>query len=457
MNLKYVKLTNCLRIEEKEINLGKITLIEGSIETGKTSIIDSIRKGLKNEDIRPKFVNGKDKGIVFMQFDEGLEVTRTVKQDNKATLKVSKGGMSPNKPQAFLDELFGDNDFAPIDWLKKKDKEQTEDLLKLLPIKLTEDEIINITGKKVPFINYDQHGLMVCEQVEKCLMEERKETNASVKAYKANIDDAKLDIPYDYDPSLYRDVRLNDLFEEISEVEKINTEIDKAQSNIGNGERLLVLANAEYKTRLHDLEEELERRKNELKQSHGLKVETIFTESKKSHEFINRNTKKDTQELRAKAKQVEEGQSYLRTYDKLKEAEQLHDSCTQEADDLTDVITKIRELPSKLLSKAKSPIPGMGIDKGTVTIDNLPIKNLSDGAKMMLAITIAKATSKELKLILLNGFEQLNWSLQKEMFKEMQDDEFQYIITRVTDGDLSVSQIKNNQIVNTETGEVVEL
>lgn len=85
------------------------------------------------------------------------------------------------------------------------------------------------------------------------------------------------------------------------------------------------------------------------------------------------------------------------------------------------------------------------------------LKNLSDGAKMRLAIKIAKATSKELKLILLNGFEQLNWELQKEMFKEMQDDEYQYIITRVTDGPLCISHIQDGQIINTETGEAIEL
>ena len=127
---------------------------------------------------------------------------------------------------------------------------------------------------------------------------------------------------------------------------------------------------------------------------------------------------------------------------------------TDQSDEYTKTIEKIRELPGKLLNAAKSPIPGMGIEKGLITINGLPIKNLSDGAKMRLSIQIAKETSKDLKLILLNGFEQLNWSLQKEMFKEMQDDEYQYIITKVGDGDLSISHIEENQIINIETGEI---
>ncbi len=102
MRLKLLKLTNCLGIEEKEIHVGKVTLIDGASESGKTSIIDSIRKGLKNEDVRPKFVNGDKNGVVFMQFDEDFEVIRTVKPDNKATVKILKDGMIPAQPQSFL-------------------------------------------------------------------------------------------------------------------------------------------------------------------------------------------------------------------------------------------------------------------------------------------------------------------------------------------------------------------
>ena len=161
--------------------------------------------------------------------------------------------------------------------------------------------------------------------------------------------------------------------------------------------------------------------------------------------------------MRQEVQEIEEGQSYLRIYDKLLESQKEYEKWNKEAERLTDIITKIRNLPAELLAEAKSPIPGMGVEKGNVTINGLPIKNLSDGAKMRLAIKIAKATSRELKLILLNGFEQLNWELQKEMFKEMQDDEYQYIITRVADGPLSISHIQDGQIINTETGEVIEL
>lgn len=456
MRLKLLKLTNCLGIEEKEIQIGKVTLIDGASESGKTSIIDSIRKGLKNEDVRPKFVNGDKSGVVFMQFDEDFEVTRTVKPDNKATVKILKDGMIPAQPQSFLNALFGENDFAPIEWLKKKDKEQTEDLLKLLPIKVTPEDIEKLAGQKVN-VDYNHHGLVVCEEVEKYFMEVRKEVNADVKAYKINIEDSKSQLPNGYEAEKYRDVKLNDLFEKISEADKINNLIEKANDRIANAQDIVQNFNDEYKQRLADLQSEFDRRKKELTDTRDAKVKFEIDKVKAAEQYLEENKPIDAEKMRQEVQKIEEGQSYLRVYDNLIESQKEYEKWSKESERLTNVITEIRNLPTKLLAEAKSPIEGMGVEKGNVTINGLPIKNLSDGAKMRLAIKIAKATSKELKLILLNGFEQLNWELQKEMFKEMQDDEYQYIITRVTDGPLCISHIQDGQIINTETGEAIEL
>lgn len=456
MQIKLLKLTNCLGIEEKEIKIGKITLIDGASESGKTSIIDSIRKGLKNEDVRPKFVNGEGTGTVFIQFDEDLEVTRTVKSDNKSTLKITQNGMKPNSPQSYLNNLFGENDFAPIDWLKKKDKEQTEDLLKLIDIKVSSDDIKKLTGE-VPKIDYEKHGLVVCDEAEKYFMEMRKQVNADVKAYKNNIDDAQKELPENYNDKDYRNVKLNELFDEISKIENTNNLIEKANERINNANSNIENFTDTHKGKMEDLVAEFTKRKAELIEAYEDKVKSENEKVKAANEYLSSYSAIDTTDLRNKAKEIEYGQSFLRTFDKLTDYKVQLENKVKEANKLSVSIESIRNLPAQLLSSAKSPIEGMGIEDGIVTINGLPIKNLSDGSKMKLAIKVAKATSKELKLILLNGFEQLNWSLQKEMFKEMQNDEYQYIITRVTDGELAISHINDGYITNIETGETINL
>lgn len=456
MNLKHIKITNCLGIEEKEINVGKITLIEGESESGKTSIIDSIRKGLKNENVRPKFVRGNNEGIVFLQFDNDLEVTRTVKADNKGTLKVTKEGMSPKGPQGYLNGFLGENDFAPIDWLTKTDKEQTEDLLQLLPIKLTKEDVTKLVGKEID-IDYDLHGLVICEELEKKYMEVRRDMNSNVKSYKETLEMDKSELPNNYDPKKYRDIKLNDLFEKIKEKEDINNLINIASERISSSTEKIEQYKKTYDERLEDLEIEFKRRKEELQLKHDEGVKQISESTEKAKAYLNEHKKTNTDSMREEVKEIEEGQSYLRMYDRIIELENELKDSIRYADEYTKIIEDIRELPGKLLKTAESPIPGMGVEDGQITIEGLPIKNLSDGAKMRLAIQIAKETSSELKLILLNGFEQLNWSLQKEMFKEMQGDEFQYIITKVSDGPLSISTVKDSEIINTETGEIIDI
>ncbi len=328
--------------------------------------------------------------------------------------------------------------------------------MKLLPIKVTAEDIKELTGQAVNN-DYNKHGLVVCEEVEKHFVEVRKEVNADVKAYKVNIDDSKSQLPNGYDAEKYRNIKLNELFEEITEADKVNNRIEKANDRIANAQDIVQNFNDEYKQRLADLQAEFDRRKKELADTRDMKVKAEIDKVKAAEKYLEENKIIDTEKMRQEVQEIEEGQSYLRVYDKLVESQKEYKKWSLEAERLTNIITEIRNLPTELLAEAKSPIEGMGVEKGNVTINGLPIKNLSDGVKMRLAIKIAKATSKELKLILLNGFEQLNWELQKEMFKEMQDDEYQYIVTRVTDGPLSISHIQDNEIINTETGETIEL
>ena len=86
------------------------------------------------------------------------------------------------------------------------------------------------------------------------------------------------------------------------------------------------------------------------------------------------------------------------------------------------------------------PIKDLGIGgDGEITIKGLPIKNLSDGEKIILALDIARATLKELKIININGFEALDTKSQELFLNEIQkDQDIQYFISKVADGPLKI-------------------
>ena len=77
-----------------------------------------------------------------------------------------------------------------------------------------------------------------------------------------------------------------------------------------------------------------------------------------------------------------------------------------------------------------------------ITIDDLPITNLSTSRQIKLALDIARATAGPLKLICFDRFESLDDD-QREMFlNEIADDGYQYFISQVTNGDMTVETLE---------------
>lgn len=154
----------------------------------------------------------------------------------------------------------------------------------------------------------------------------------------------------------------------------------------------------------------------------------------KAAEYLENHEQVEVEPLQREADEVAEMQSYLRQWDmmisirdgKLAEKERY-------SANLTAKIEKARELPGELLKTAKMPIEGISVDeKGLIRINGTLIDGLSDGEKLELAMTIAKAQAGELKVICLDRFESLK-SEQKEILETALSDDYQYFITEHTD------------------------
>jgi len=91
-----------------------------------------------------------------------------------------------------------------------------------------------------------------------------------------------------------------------------------------------------------------------------------------------------------------------------KEIEQL----TAESVTLTEKIEKARSLPGELLQKFSSPIENLSVVDGSPRINGLPIKNLSTGEQLALAVDIAVLLAGDLKVILVDRFESLDKTSQ---------------------------------------------
>jgi DNA repair exonuclease SbcCD ATPase subunit len=436
MNISLLKLKNCLGVKELEFKPGKITIIQGAGKQGKTSILDSIERTLYNTGKRPQFVfGGADKAETYLVLDDGTQIKKNINKEGKVTnIKIEKDGMSPKAPEAYLKNLVGEKQLNPVEFITKGEKEQIETILSIVSIAVTEDDIKSWIGEPVN-ADYTQHGLKVCKQVEDALMAKRKDINKERDMLKADVENLGYKLPATYNVEDWREVSLTEKYEKISEANKLNSNIERGQAVIDNYDAKVSQINSGINLEIAKLEEQIEQLKKKAIEQAA--EETTKLEAAKK--YVAENKVIDILPLEEDHKNTELMKSYIRIADELKDKKESLEAAIKDSDKLTSQIETIRKKPQELLSKAEMPITGLSVDKdGNILINNLPIKNLCGTEKIEFAVEVAKATAKDLKLILVDGLEALTQEDMNTFIEKCRDDEFQYIMTRVTSGELNI-------------------
>lgn len=459
MKVSLFRFKNCLGIDELEVKPGKITLIQGKTGAGKSSILETFSKFFTNKGYRPKFVKGDaEKAEVYILFDDSTECKKTFNKDGKpAYVSVTKDGMSPKNVETFLKSLISETQINPIKWMELPDDEQNKAILESIPMKITREELIEWVGE-VPSvfgkeIDLSQHALKVCKEVENFYYEKRKGINSQLKVLKSDVENLKNKIPEEYNADDWRNISLQEKMEAISKANEVNSNRIKCQAQIDNVNTKIKSIETERDLKVKQLEEEIRRIKAEAEER--IKTEQRNVEIAKN--YLDKHPEIDVEPLKKAYKEAEEMKSFVRMYDELQEKLAKLADIEKESKTLTDKIKFMRWQPQMLLSRANMPIEGLSVDaNGNVLINGLPIKNLSDGEKMEFVMNIAKATAGPLKLILIDGFEKLSPERQKLFIENALKDDFNYILTEVTDGDMQIISIdEQGNKIDAETGELI--
>jgi predicted nucleic acid-binding Zn-ribbon protein len=321
------------------------------------------------------------------------------------------------------------------------------------------------TGEKLP-VDTNQHGLKVCQEAYKMVYEKRREANAAFRAVKAEV--GAYNLPADFDPEAYRNVSLKDKYGELQAAQEANKAIKDAQDEliiIGKEKETNELKaeqirehnrnNAksrenEINTKITALENQitlLRKEKEQVKEKLADNLARIDGEEAHAN-LVLLNHKKAAESLLAETKPVdiapleksiqefEEKKALVGVYDNREGAKKRLETAEAEAKRLDDIVKTLATKPAELIAGADLPIEGLGIDdSGNVTIDNRPIKSLSTSEQIRLALDIARATSKDLKIICVDGLEALDKSNQAEFLRQAAADDYQYFVTIVSDDD----------------------
>ena len=279
MRLIRGKVINALGIESEVVNFGNANIISGGNATGKTSWVDIIDKGLYITDRREKIVRtGAEKAFIELETDDGMKVSRTVDTDGRTVdLKVTRDGIPVRSPQTFLDQLFGVTKerkdvfaFNPVDFMGKSAKEQAKILLSLMPITVTQQDMLAWFGK-IPPVNPNMHGLLVLKELEKYWYDARREANGAVKEATNEVAAVIAQLPDNYDVTAWENFSTMDLSDEIRDGEKVNNFRIQAQELIDGSEIAKLTINNKYDLQVKEQGELLEFKVGKAKQ--GIKTQ----------------------------------------------------------------------------------------------------------------------------------------------------------------------------------------
>lgn len=457
MTISYVSIENMLGLTEAKIEPGHITLIEGHNGAGKSAVVESIIAAFSARGIEGELVTKPaEQGRVFIKFNDGHQLKARFDTDGKKSVTVTTpDGDVKKSPQTWLDNLFGQSIVNPVSFLRMSTQEKRRAILSALPIKVTQDDLIEWFGKAFS-VDTDRHGLEVLAEVEKSLYEDRKAANAKVKAIRDELHVLRSSIPPDFDATAWQAIDTGQLTEELQAIGRIESEkrskaaeavrvshdasgyrsqasryaanIEKLQAEIKQWQERITKAE-------EDIADNREREAENLAWAEACDAESVRLMAEAEAISV-----PDRSEVEAKLADFSNAQRVLQQIGNCDRLMAELSAAEVVASGLDEAVELARQKPKALLAASRLPVDGLEFTEDSILVNGLNIDSLSDGEKLRLGVAIARASTGPLGFIVIDGAEALDPANLEQLLAEAKADPYHhYVITRVTSGDLKIT------------------
>lgn len=436
MKITKISILNFLGISNfKTTKLGKLNRVTGGNGTGKSSILKAITEAFKSSGVKPNIIKlGTDRAEIMVELDHRVLVERQITATANRP-KVVVDGQPLSAPQKYLNDLIGQFTFNPVDFFLANAKERRQILLSSIPISIDQAALVEMLGDlPVPVdlerFDYSGHGLDGLERIQNDVYERRHEQNLEVTRLKKSLEQDKLDIPDTFDGERYKGFDIQDKIDELATAKAATSQHKQDAAHL---ERLRARS-VQINTELERLEAEIKRLRIEQSEVQG---EGLVLANK-----VDVFEVPDTQRLEADINDYNQSQKLVL---KLEEIDRKQGEIEESAkahghlDDFYKALTT--DVPRKLLSNVQLPVDNLEIRGDEILVDGKALDNLSNSEQMRFAINLARTLAGDLKVICVDRFESLDKAARAAFEKEVAQDDFEYFITVVTDGDLKMESV----------------
>jgi energy-coupling factor transporter ATP-binding protein EcfA2 len=410
-----LQIRNFEGIEALDIEPEALTILRGRNGSGKTSTLEAVMAAITNGAIRAKMVrDGADSGMILVELSNGMRIQREVTSSGRTAgpASLTLEGRTVRKPQGVLGNLFAGYGFNPVAFIDLPPDKQMEEILRVTNLDLARHEALRLSGgNELPLVNYSAHPLQVLKQIEGDLYDHRRDTNRDAGKLRSTAEKMRAD------------------------VDGIDIDVERLRTfSIDDVTRAL-----HYAERQDDLIQKRLQRKGEIDEAiRQLEKEQIENDNQIS---LLKANPQDTAALKADVETYQRDRDTWRTLQDAKDKDDEAEVLEGQSKELTTLIEETRAKPAELLRSAVLPVDGLAIDdEGNVTINGLPISELSTGEQLMIAVSIAIATLPEggLRIVLVDGLEKLDERNRAKLLARMAQASVQVLATEVGDGELTV-------------------
>jgi hypothetical protein len=394
---------NVLRLRAVRIHAnGKPVRITGKNDQGKTSVLKLIAMALGGKDAVPEkpIRDGADGGRILLETEDFVVERRFTEKDSYLSVTAKPEGGDIKSPQAMLDRLLGRDGrkpvvaFDPAEYGRFPAAEQRRVLLGLVDLGIDLDE---------------------WEKEERALADTRKLANQRYRDAEGELRGLE-PVPDDAPP---KRIDVDELLEQI----KLIAEHNQFAADRDRAYDKAVDEHDRITAEIESLQDKL----RDLVTAQSMAVEKIAECRAEIPERM------DDGELQAKLKDSQRLNRAHMLLERRDEAEKKVDLMREKARTAEEAIAEHRAKRDAAMEGAEMPVDGLAITADGVTMDGIPLEQLSDSKRLWVSMHIAMALNPGLRVLLVDRAELLDGDNMKVLEEEAAAYGFQLWTTVVAD------------------------
>jgi len=258
MKISKIRIKGYLGIDEFDYTPGNVNVFKGPNGSGKTSIIEALEATFNSKPKRRTEVinHSKDEATLFIETDTGIEIDRKLRKNKADYLKVSSDDVNIKSTEGQLKSFFSGSIFRPLDFINLGAKKQTDEILSTINIPFSQEQFTEWFGSAgvLTGINTDKHMLMILKNIEVNHFNTRQDVNREITTLEHQAKGIEKELPDNYNGDDWENVVLGDLFNAVSEAEKINQYISNGNEAKINYEAKISAINSTYENGCKSIE-----------------------------------------------------------------------------------------------------------------------------------------------------------------------------------------------------------